>query len=748
MRAVSVMTGWYVLAASLWILVSDQTLALLIQDAQLLNRIQSAKGLAFVAATGLLLLGLLTRDAKLRRQVELESQRLLERLRAEREEAQALTALIASLTGSLDADEMLQRAVEALPRLLDGSCAGIAVPDGSGGLSYRATVGISEQVREQLSRAPCQDLLRRVYTEGILVRSRDLTSETALHGTVPGARAFLAAPLQARGRTLGVIAVASSAPDAFDRYHEALLTNVAHYVAAALAAAQFWAETSRQAAQTVAILEQMAEAVLVADEQGRVVLVNEAACALYAESRETILGRTIGQQRWQVFDLSEAPVPLERRLMSRALRGESCAGEYKVRCSDGAERQVWASAVPLRNGDGAVVGGVLLSRDVGEERNRQRLATQTEKLQTLGQMASGVAHDLNQYLGLVAGHAELASRMLDAPEFDRAQLREAVRVVAQAALDGGEVVQRLLLFARPSRQEGEPSRIQLESLLDEVAKLTAPRWRDAAQRESRPIRLEMETHGETVVVGWPTALREALTNLVFNAVDAMPAGGAIRLVAERVGEQVQLRVSDEGTGMSPEVRARVFEPFFTTKGERGTGLGLPMVYAVVSRHGGELELETATGQGTTFILTLPAAQGEPPPVAPEGDEAAASPLRVLLVEDEVALGQMAARILALDGHDVTLATTGEQAYELLERGEFDLVVSDIGLVSGMNVWELAERVRQRWPDLPFTLATGWGAQIDPAEAATRGVDAVVSKPYRLVDLRRLTRLRRPIRQAP
>ena len=184
----------------------------------------------------------------------------------------------------------------------------------------------------------------------------------------------------------------------------------------------------------------------------------------------------------------------------------------------------------------------------------------------------------------------------------------------------------------------------------------------------------------------------------------------------------------------------MFEPFFTTKGEGGTGLGLAMVFGIVEQHGGHIEVRSAPGEGTTFRITFPlvdasaaardhlatpAAQLEPP-----------RPLRVLAVDDEPMMTKAVVRMLKPSGHLVSVAASGEEALEKLAEQTFDVVVSDMGMGAGMNGWELAEAVKSRWPGVRFLLATGWGAAIDPAEARARGVEAVLSKPYRADDLLR------------
>jgi CheY-like chemotaxis protein len=273
----------------------------------------------------------------------------------------------------------------------------------------------------------------------------------------------------------------------------------------------------------------------------------------------------------------------------------------------------------------------------------------------------------------------------------------------------------------------------------DVVRLTAPRWRDAAQAAGAPVRVSvnLELAGDDEVMGWSASLREALTNLVFNALDAMPRGGDLQLGVRSVGAMVAVEVIDTGAGMPPDVAARIFEPFFTTKGERGTGLGLAMVYGIVERHGGQITVDSAPGRGSTFRLTFPAAapagDSAPRGAAPQGIK----PLRVLAVDDEPALGRMAALMLAPDGHSVVVATSAEEALERLAAEPFDLVISDVGMGAGLNGWELAELVRLHYPGVRFALATGWGAQIDPDEARALGVCAVLPKPYRLADMRAL-----------
>jgi signal transduction histidine kinase/DNA-binding response OmpR family regulator len=372
------------------------------------------------------------------------------------------------------------------------------------------------------------------------------------------------------------------------------------------------------------------------------------------------------------------------------------------------------------------------------EQQREAMA-QSEKLRALGQMATGIAHDLNQSLMLVASYSELAQLALLHDPPDIGELEDLLTTTTQAALDGGETVKRLLVFTRAAPQQDNQT-LDLTKVVREAAQLTAPRWRDAAQAAGRPVTLNVESEGHPLIRGSAAELRELMTNLIFNAVDALPAGGAIGLKVVVEDGQGIIEVSDSGIGMSAEVQERVFEPFFTTKGEAGTGLGLAMVFRIVEQHGGHIEVQSAPGRGTTFRIALPlieaGAEPSSPSSAPGVQLEPARPLRILVVDDEPMMTRAMVRMLRPAGHMLSTADSGEEALLKLAVQPFDVVVSDMGMGAGMNGWELSEAVKIRWPGMRFLLATGWGAGIDPAEARARGIEAVLSKPYRLADITR------------
>jgi PAS domain S-box-containing protein len=500
------------------------------------------------------------------------------------------------------------------------------------------------------------------------------------------------------------------------------------------------AQLRQEAAQKAAIIEQMIDAIIVADASGRVVLANRAMRELFDFHGEEWprLGQGMPPAMplpWTLFDAHGNELPPRERPFARALRGETVREEVRIVTASGRDSWVSVTAGPLHGDHGQMTGVVWLGRETTDDRARRDQETQGEKLRALGQLASGVAHDLNQYLGVVAGYGDLTSRALDGPTPDLGAAREALDVAVRAAMDGSESVKRLLAFARPA-QEGEAEAVDLGSLLREVVTCTAPRWRDAARQSSVTISVTLDVAGDTTVKGWPSTLRDVFTNLIFNAIDALPQGGSIHLTAQQ-HDRVIASVADTGAGIPSEALPHVFEPFFTTKGDRGTGLGLAIVYGIVERHQGAISVSSPPGGGTTVTLSLPGLVAASTPAAPARraePTTSTTTLRILAVDDEPTITRMLQMMLGPYGHAITLASSGEEALVHLATAPFDLVLSDLGLGDGMNGWDVLDAVHERFPGTRFILSTGWGAQIDPQDVVARGGEGLLPKPYRLADL--------------
>lgn len=387
--------------------------------------------------------------------------------------------------------------------------------------------------------------------------------------------------------------------------------------------------------------------------------------------------------------------------------------------------------VPVLAPDGRVDGAFGTALDVTERaraaaalRDAERRAMAADKFSALGRLAGGVAHDLNQSLTLIAGHAEIAAGELGVDP----ELTAHLDVIVRAAMDGAETVDRLLRFAR-SDADAPSEAVDLAQVVGQVAELTAPHWRDAAQREGRPIGLRVVADGRVTIQGRAAALREMLVNMVLNAVDALPRGGAIELRTRVEADRAVVEVADTGVGMTPDVQRRVFEPFFTTKGERGTGLGLAQVFGIAEAHGATVTVNSTPGAGTTFRVDFPAlATGLAAPTSPQPRPTGSR--RVLVVDDEPRLAAVVARVLTDAGHAVAVVASAADALRWLDGNEADVVVTDLGLGDGPNGLQLAQDMRARRPALRIVLLTGWSASLDPEDVRGMGIAAVLGKPFR------------------
>jgi CheY-like chemotaxis protein len=272
-------------------------------------------------------------------------------------------------------------------------------------------------------------------------------------------------------------------------------------------------------------------------------------------------------------------------------------------------------------------------------------------------------------------------------------------------------------------------------LVAQVISLTQFRWRDQSLANGVGIAVETDIQWVSPIAGDDAELREALTNLVFNAIDAMPQGGTITLSARTVDGLVAIEIHDTGAGMTDEVRQRCMEPFFTTKGEHGTGLGLAMVFGIIQRHGGSIELKSAPGGGTSVVLLLPAAVKIPEREAsPAQTIEPRSGLRVLVAEDEPSLREMLASYLSIDGHEIELAVDGHDAATKFKLGSFDVVLTDRAMPR-VNGDQLAAAVKSSAPQTPVIMLSGFGDFMSGTGEQPHSVDLILSKPVSIAELR-------------
>jgi signal transduction histidine kinase/ActR/RegA family two-component response regulator/PAS domain-containing protein len=368
--------------------------------------------------------------------------------------------------------------------------------------------------------------------------------------------------------------------------------------------------------------------------------------------------------------------------------------------------------------------------------NTQQAVMQQERLRVLGQMSSGIAHDINNAISPIMLYTD---SLLETEPGLSERARQSLRTIQQAVSDVAETVARMREFYRQREGQLDLQPVPLNTLVMQLRELTRARWETMPQQQGIVIDLRLELEDDLPpVLGIANEMREALVNLIFNAVDAMPSGGTLTIRTRRVAERVWVEVADTGSGMDEETRRRCLEPFFTTKGERGTGLGLAMVYGVMQRHNGEVEIDSAPDAGTIVRLSFGVTQVQAETVAQPAVRVPVG-LSILLVDDDPILLRSLREILEIDGHKIDTAGGGQDGIDTFRTLQASgsppsVVITDLGMphIDGRAV---ATAIKQMSPATPVILLTGWGERLLAEGRVVPHVDRVLGKPPRLRDLR-------------
>jgi GAF domain-containing protein len=724
--------------------------------------------------------------------VAVANARLYQEARDREAEARALFEVGRLISSTLDPDRVFDRIVERVLELMRVRACGIFRLDPDGLLRYARGAGLSQDFMREMAVPPGEGTSGRSVSERRPVWTAEILGpETLRSDSVrrlverEGYRAVLSVPILTQGAPFGCVATYWWEPHEPTAAEVQTLTSLATLAAVAIENARLFDATRRQVERLERlshlnravsaslrlddVLDEITRAVgtlcdaplatvWLADETERVLL--RRAFHGAGEIRDRLPARlTFGQggvgvvaerraARLNVLVEDDPKIVAREALLAHGIRtfsglpvmlGDHLLGVLAVGGREGRvlgeadeallQALVGQAAVAIQNArlyEEARAHEIEARRALDELQRTQEQLVRIEKLRALGEMASGVAHDFNNILAVILGRVQLLQRKLQDPTYLRW-----LGVIEEAALEGAQTVRQIQEFTRVRRDQPTQT-VDLNQAVHDAVEMTRARWRDESQSRGVEIRLALELGDVSPVDGHPLELREAMTNLILNAVDALPGGGEIRIATREREDWVEVSVADTGVGMSESVRRRIFEPFFSTKGPSGTGLGLAMVYGIVSRHGGEILVETAEGAGSTFTIRLPLGRPLSGAVT-RPSQVGLNSVRVLVIDDEPFVRDTLGEILRQQHHDVVVADDGVSGLARFREGAFDLVMTDLAM-PGMSGWQVAQAVKAARPQVPVVLVTGWGVEVQADELESHGVDRVMTKPFRFEDV--------------
>jgi PAS domain S-box-containing protein len=526
-------------------------------------------------------------------------------------------------------------------------------------------------------------------------------------------------PLKVGLKVIGAVDVQSKEPNAFSEDDLRLLSIAGGQIATVIENIRLRDEIKQSEEKYRTLVESALDGVCALGRDYQLKFVNQRFADILGFAREELTNMDIRE----FLDEEGRKIVADREEQRK--RGITLSPRFELTIfgKDGRVRNAEISARTIKDSKGNV-STIAILKDITEKKKMEEELFRTEKLSAIAEMASGVAHDFNNALAAILGNAQLL--LYTAPD---EETKETLRTIAKVAQDSAHTVRRLQDFTK-KRVSQKLSSVDVNSIIKDSIEITKPKWKDEAQNRGVPIEIVSTLEGIPPVSGNDSELRGVLTNMILNAIEAMPEGGKIEISTFKKRGSVAIQISDTGIGIAEEARKKIFEPFYTTKPFTNTGLGLSMSYGIVKRFGGEIEVVSELGYGTTFTIILPAGEAEKeetvsPQTIKQGRQA-----RILVIDDEEVVRSVLSRTLANVNHQVTLAADGEKGIQLFQEGKYDIVLTDLGM-PGMSGWEVCRMIKKISPDTPVGMITGWGAEMSQSKMDEYGLDFLISKPFDL-----------------
>ena len=477
-------------------------------------------------------------------------------------------------------------------------------------------------------------------------------------------------------------------------------------------------------------LLEFANAGIIASENDKIIQVNRKAEEIYGYSKDELLGHSPSILTPEKYRKSHREI-LQRIVTSGT--PEKMIFEEEGLKKDGSLLPVEISFTLTLKEKNLIIAVI---RDITERKEMEHRLLQSEKLRSLGELAGGVAHDFNNVLAAILGRVQLVRmQMGPAPEVKErrkttSDLKKSLEIIEKAALDGAETIRRIQEFSRRRDDDKYFTEVDPNKVIDDALEFTKVRWKDEVQTTGTTICIRKEFSPLPTIAGSAPELREVITNLINNAIDAMPHGGTINIRTLMDNGQVVIKLRDTGIGIPSAIADRIFDPFFTTKGPQSTGLGLSVSYGIINRHGGTVKLESVEGKGSTFTIQLPLVEQKIKDENVTPRYLKIKRARILVIEDEDDVRELLEDILMSAGHEVVTASHGTQGITLFRECRFDMVFTDLGM-PGISGWQVADEIKKIHGETPVALITGWEVQFDHHPWNGSGVDFIVSKPFQV-----------------
>ena len=484
------------------------------------------------------------------------------------------------------------------------------------------------------------------------------------------------------------------------------------------------------------VIESSSDGIVICDVKGNITSVNSALETMNGFKREELINRHISILT--IEDKEVRNIFLEK---VAELFEKGCAiFEADLKSKGDNHNRVECNSSMITDIKGNHIAGMAIVRNISERRMMEQKLLHTEKLKSLGELAGGVAHNLNNILAAILGRTQLLRCAFDPPPGKKERrktipdLRKGLEIIEKAAHVGAATVRRIQVFARERNDTEGKTEVDLSMVIEDALEFTKTRWKNEAESKNKKVTVKKELSPALFISGVESELRELFTNLINNAIDSLSGDGEIRVRTSRDNNHVVIKVEDTGCGIPENVKNNIFDPFFTTKGFEASGLGLSASYGIINRYQGTINVESAEGEGTTFTITFPLSMrtGEGKvkeekiiPITRKQKRA-----RILIVEDEEDVRQLLFEVLNENGHEIETASDGIQGIAMFKESNYDMVFTDLGM-PGMTGWQVAQEVKKKNRKTPVALITGWIVQLKQGELKNRGVDFVVSKPFKI-----------------